>query len=101
MKLAQYEGSSGNPGFSSKVALSVPVSGELKDEAFCQSVVPKPSGCAVEGGPEYDYTNDVDGSSFQPALLMVHGTADKIVPYANAQAVYQRAQSVGIKSKLI
>merc|ERR1719446_271288 len=100
-KKAQYEGNSGNPGYSSAIALSIPVSGELKSEAFCKTVVPKPMGCSVEGAAKYNYTNDVDGSKFQPPLLMVHGTADTIVPYVNGKAVFDRAQASGIKSKLI
>lgn len=101
VKMAQYEGHSGNPRYSSSIALSVSVSGQLKDEAHCKSIQPKPSGCAVEGGPKNDHTDDVDGSKFQPPLLMVHGTADSTVPYVNGKAVYDRAQAAGIKSKLI
>ena len=32
---------------------------------------------------------------------MLHGTADMTVPYANGKAAYDRAQSVGLPSKLI
>eukprot|EP00931_Biecheleriopsis_adriatica_P101448 TRINITY_DN76580_c0_g1_i1.p1 TRINITY_DN76580_c0_g1~~TRINITY_DN76580_c0_g1_i1.p1 ORF type:complete len:311 (+),score=51.98 TRINITY_DN76580_c0_g1_i1:169-1101(+) len=102
VKTAQYEGNSGNPGYNSSVAMAVSVSGELKAEAFCKTIHPKPENCAVEPeDPKYDYTNDLDGSTFQPPLLMVHGTEDTVVPYANGKAVYDRAQAVGITSKLI
>ena len=32
---------------------------------------------------------------------MLHGTVDMTVPYVNGKAVYDRAQSVGLPSKLI
>merc|ERR1712151_543895 len=67
---------------------------------FCRTVDPKPMGCAVQNLTN-DHVNDVDGSAGQPPLLMVHGTADLTVPYVNAKAVFDRAQSVGLKSKLI
>merc|ERR1719291_81726 len=56
--------------------------------------------CAVQNLTN-NHVQEVDGSAGQPALLMVHGTADLTVPYANAKAVFDRAQSVGLQSKLI
>ena len=32
---------------------------------------------------------------------MLHGTADKTVPYVNGKAVYDRAQDVGLSSEFI
>lgn len=42
---AQYEGNSGNPGFSSDVAAHGAISGELKAQGFCAGVFPFPHGC--------------------------------------------------------
>ena len=97
---SQHEGSSGNPGYDSSVSLTVSVSGQLKDEAFCKSVHPKPSGCSVE--TDIDDTNDVDGrKGTQPSVAIIHGTEDTIVPYVNGKAVYDRAQATGLKSLLV
>lgn len=96
---AQHEGSSGNPGYRSDVALTVSVSGQLADQAFCKTVIPVPSGCQTDG--DWDDTNDVGSFPGQPPVALIHGTADKIVPYVNGKAVYDRAQKVGLKSLLI
>lgn len=95
------EGNSGNPGWSSKIQTAISISGELKDEAFCNHLGPllQPKNCSVEG--TWDFTDDVDNSPGQPPVLMVHGTADLTVPYVNGRAVAQRASATGVPNKLI
>jgi len=100
--MAQYDGGSGNPGWSSAVSTVMPISGELKQQAYCDTVVPAPQGCKIDTG--IDITDDVKGSAAnfpQPPLLMLHGTADLTVPYVDGKAVYDRAQAVGLNSTLI
>lgn len=100
VKEAQKEGNSGNPGYRSDVQLTIPVSGQLKAEAFCR-LAPDgtPTTCSVNG--TLNSIDDVDGSPGQPPMLMVHGTLDDTVPYVNAKAIYDRAQAVGLQSALI
>jgi len=101
--IAQYEGSSGNPGFSSAVRATLPISGELEMQAYCDSCDPKPTACKIDF-PGTDNTDDVKGPSAsfaQPPLLMLHGTADCTVPYVNGKKVYDRAQTKGLSSGLI
>lgn len=99
VKDAAGEGHSGNPGFSSAVRVAVPISGELKSQAFCKiDGAGKPYDCKVDG--KLDKTSDIDASSLPP-LAMVHGTADPVVPYVNAQEVIAQATKVGLKHTLI
>ena len=44
-KEAQYEGNSGNPGFPSNPNGVIAISGQLKDQAYCGQIDPKPAGC--------------------------------------------------------
>jgi len=107
---AQYQGSSGNAGYRSDVALSISISGELVMQAFCavQKLSPAyglpayglPTACQVQN-LTCDYTHDVGATPNQPSLLMVHGTADAIVPFVNAKAIFDRALAAGIHAKLI
>ena len=99
VKDAAREGSSGNPGFSSAVRVAVPVSGELKAQAFCKiNSMGEPYDCQVDG--TLDKTSDIDSSKLPP-LAMIHGTSDSIVPYVNAQAVIAQANKVGLENLLI
>lgn len=101
-KVAQYAGKSGNPGYSSGVSGILSISGELKQQAYCDRVVPRPTGCQIDTG--VDHTNDVQGATaafYQPPLLILHGTADLTVPYVDGKAVYDRAQAVGLSSEII
>jgi acetyl esterase/lipase len=100
VKNAQYEGTSGNPGFRSDAQLIVSVSGSLLNQAFCKTLVPKPTNCTVQNLTN-NHTGELDGSSGQPPLLMVHGTADHLIPYANGHAVFEQAKMVGLQAKLI
>jgi len=34
-------------------------------------------------------------------MILIHGTHDTVTPYANAKLLYDRAQSVGLSSKMI
>jgi acetyl esterase/lipase len=68
------EGSSGNPGFSSRVATVVDLWGALVDPA------------TIDAG--------------EPPLQIVHGTNDGTVPFAQALALAARAQAVGLPHEL-
>jgi len=98
-EVAQYEGGSGNPGWASRVSGVVSISGELKQQAYCDAVVPRPTGCTIDTG--VDHTDDVGSFARQPPLLMLHGTDDLTVPYVDGKVVYERAQAVGLGSELI
>lgn len=96
---AGRHGSSGNAGFSDEVGAVVSVSGELKSQAFCKVIVPKPFGCSLNL-PNKDYVGNVTGPP-QPPLVILHGTADYTVPYVNGLEVYTRAKSVGLPALLL
>jgi acetyl esterase/lipase len=100
VKAASSEGHSGNPGFSSQVRAIVSVSGELRSEAFCKGLYPDgtPYDCAVNG--TLNKVSDIDRASLPP-LAMVHGTLDLTVPYANAKAVIEQANKVGLLNTLV
>jgi len=98
VKAAQYEGNSGNPGYASTVAGVWSISGELRGQGFCKGVLPVPWGCKIQ--TNIDNTNDITNVK-QPPLLIMHGTADTIVPYVNGKEMYTRAQAVGLQSSLI
>lgn len=98
-KEAQYEGNSGNPGFPSNVNGVISISGELKDQGYCNSVDPTPTGCSID--TDKDETDDIGTFDGQPPLVMLHGTKDMTVPYVNGKAAYDRAQSVGLPSTMI
>jgi hypothetical protein len=61
-------------------------------------VAPFPLGCQIN--TDIDNTNDISNVD-QPPLLMMHGTADTIIPYTNGKKVFMRAQAVGLESALI
>lgn len=100
VKAAAGEGHSGNPGFSSQVRAVVPVSGELRSEAFCRGLYPDgaPYDCAVNG--TLNKVSDIDSAKLPP-LAMVHGTLDLTVPYVNAKAVIAQANKVGLLNKFV
>lgn len=56
---AQYEGWSGNPGFSSYANAIGSLSGEIKGEAFCLGVHPHPHLCSIHFGD--DRSNNITG----------------------------------------
>jgi acetyl esterase/lipase len=97
---AGQHGHSGTPGVNDSVQMVVPISGEMKDQAFCKGLLPSgvPYGCQLK--PTYDDTKNVTGPP-QPPLLMVHGTNDLTVPYINGKEVADRASSVGLTNRLI
>lgn len=95
---AQSEGESGNAGYSSDVQGIVSLAGSLKNQFMCKTIDPEPADCRIES--DADFTNDITGEN-QPSLLVIHGTEDRTVPYANGLAVYERAQEVGLLSGMI
>lgn len=97
---AGQHGHSGTPGVDDTVQMVVPISGEMKNQAFCKGLLPGgvPYGCEIK--PTYDDTKNVTGPP-QPPLLMVHGTKDLTVPYVNGKEVTDRASSVGLPNRLI
>ena len=105
------EGSSGSPGYRSDVRFVMPVSGELAYDAFCggglDPATGQPRGCVLGS---WNYTSDITGGGSgkgeqarapQPPLLLVHGTADTIVPYREALQMRARAAAVGLNNTLI
>jgi acetyl esterase/lipase len=95
-------GSVNDPGYSSNVSCVVAVSGELGDLAFCQSTSPithEPHNCAVNG--TWDYTSQIGARSPQPALALVHGTADLTVPYIFALKEIERAAMSRVPHTLV
>ena len=72
------------------------ISGALKDQAFC---LPGPSLCAINSPPGPDYTNDITSGDIP--VVFLHGTADLVIPYVNAKRASERANSTGVRSKLI
>jgi len=99
VKDAQGEGQSGNPGYRSDVRLAVSVSGQLKAQAGSRQIRPYPAGCAVSG--PVNSVGDVGTFNGQPALLMIHGTDDYMVPYVNAIAVFNAAKAANIPASLV
>ena len=99
---AQGEGESGNPGYPSGVKLVIPISGELRYDAFCKSIdaAGNPVGCHFG---TWNHTADIDPKEHpdQPPLLLVHGTADETVPIREAYAVQARANATGLPNELI
>ena len=105
-KSAAGEGSSGNPGFSSDVSFVMPISGELRYDAFCEGgldpVSGEPLGCHFGS---WDYIDQIGelmpGRSKQPPLLAVHGTSDTTVPIREAKAMVERANATGTMNVVI
>ena len=98
VKEAQYDGDSGNPGFSSNPDGVLAISAALKVDKFCEWEGFMPTNCTDEG---YDKTDDIGSFEGQPPLIMLHGTSDFIIPYDNGKAAYDRAQSVDLPSTMI
>eukprot|EP01052_Picozoa_sp_SAG31_P057089 SAG31_NODE_16702_length_699_cov_0.936667_1_plen_163_part_10 len=59
----------------------------------------EPQNCAVNG--TWDYTSQIGARSPQPALALVHGTADLTVPYIFARREVERAAASGIPHVLV
>jgi acetyl esterase/lipase len=100
------EGSSGNPGYSSQVNVTVSVSGMLGDKGFCDrtSGPPRyePYGCAVNNS--WDYTHEIGAEGrlhSQPALAFISGTSDLTCPYYYALEAIRRATAVGLPHTFI
>ena len=96
---AQYEGDSGNLGFSSNPNGVIAMMGSLREELFCKIIDGEPTDCSISTGN--DNTDDIGTFEDQPPIILLHGTDDRIVPYENGKAIYDRAQSVGLSSTLI
>lgn len=99
-KDAQYEGNSGNPNFSSNPNGVVSIAGQLKELLFCDlDDNLEPFNCRVDDGN--DHTDDIGTFEGQPPVILIHGTHDKLTPYANAKLIYERAKLVGLPSAMI
>ena len=73
--------------------------GVLKDQISCQvgsDLVP--SNCKIDTG--IDNTNDITGPP-QPPLISVMFERDAVTPYYNGKLVTDRAEDVGLDSKMI
>ena len=73
--------------------------GVLKDQISCQvgsDLVP--SSCKIDTG--IDNTNEITGPP-QPPLISVMFERDAVTPYYNGKLVTDRAEEVGLDSKLI
>ena len=73
--------------------------GSLREYLFCTIVDGEPTNCRIDTGN--DNTDDIGAFEDQPPIILLHGTEDRVVPYANGKAIYDRAQKVGLPSKLI
>jgi len=95
------DGHSGNAEYDSSINSVLSVSGSLQDLAFCSSVgdAPgyEPAGCMfnsiASGG---DLTGQLSAGDIP--VVMLHGTADIIVPYAGALKVEAQAKKVGARN---
>ena len=70
-------------------------------DAFCQGgVVPIPTGCHYG---IWNYTDQINHQEHpaQPPLVLVHGTADAVVPFREAAAMAARANATGLPHELI
>jgi len=96
----ESEGESGNFGFSSAINTVISVSGAMLDRAFCASVSQdppyEPNHCTITSPPGPDRTSEMIGGDI-PAVF-VHGTADRIIPYAGGFEAGARANSTGIRN---
>ena len=54
----------------------------------------KPFDCSEDSG--IDNTNDIGTFASQPPVTLVHYVGDKITPFVNGKAIFDRAQAVGI-----
>jgi hypothetical protein len=80
----------------------MPISGELRYDAFCQGgldpTTGEPLGCHYGS---WNYTSQINPAEHlpparpQPPLLMVHGTADTVVPIREAHAMAAQAERTG------
>lgn len=97
------EGSSGNPGFSSQVNVTVAISGMLGGKGFCDGTHGPPDympyGCQVDNS--WDYTTEIGARQPQPALAIVSGTSDLTTPYYFALEATNRATATGLPHTLI
>lgn len=71
----EYEGDSGNPGFSSNVTVCVDLWGGL-----------------------YGNIKEIDQG--EPPVLVIHGTEDEVVPYSEAENISRRCGEVGVYCSL-
>lgn len=98
------DGHSGNAGYDSSINSVLAVSGSLVAQGFCSiGDAPdyKPTGCTFDGTgtPDGDVTYQMSAGDIP--VVMLHGTADNIVPYAGAFEANARAQEVGVRMELL
>jgi len=97
------DGHSGNAEYDSSINSVIAVSGSMQDLAFCKSIgdAPgyEPEGCTFNGLQPGDLTDQM--SVGDVPVVMLHGTADTIVPYSGAIKVDAQAQKVGVRLELL
>jgi acetyl esterase/lipase len=97
------EGASGNPGLSSHVSVTLPISGALVFDTAC--TLPHGAAGVICNGTlppgTWNLTSDIGRTNGQPPVVMVHGTHDTVVPYREALAVQMRAAAANISNLLV
>lgn len=72
------------------------ISGALSSDAlFCNK---GPQSCWITSPPGPDHTDSAERGDV--SLVMVHGTADKVVPFENGERVYHHAQKQNIHATM-
>jgi len=95
------EGASGSPGYSSGINGVISISGAAKAQAFCKKIDKNllPHGCLLKSPPGIDDTRKLESGDVP--VLLLHGTADLIIPYINAMKSAERAAEVGVRHDLV
>mmetsp|Transcript_69696 Transcript_69696/g.167303 ORF Transcript_69696/g.167303 Transcript_69696/m.167303 type:complete len:384 (+) Transcript_69696:97-1248(+) len=90
-----------NAGFSSGISGVISISGAAKAQAFCSRIDENllPHRCLLKSPPGVDDTQKLVAGDVP--ILLLHGTADTIIPYINAVKGTERATEVGVRHELI
>lgn len=99
------DGHSGNAGYDSSINSVLSVSGSMVSLGFCSSDSGAPdyipAGCSFNGtgGPDGDLTYQISAGDIP--VVMLHGTADDVVPYYGALKAKARAEEVGVRMEFL
>lgn len=98
------DGHSGNAGYDSSINAVIAVSGSMVAQGFCtigDAPDYTPSGCTFDGTdtPDGDVTYQMSAGDIP--VVMIHGTADNIVPYKGAFEAKARAEEVGVRMEFL